>query len=123
MMTRDLDLITAVAMEVRADLEARYELPLYGYCMEATDLIVAALQAKGFQATSCEGWCAYEDEDYGTSRPWEAHTWCEVLLPGSSEPLIVDVTVDQFEGGFYEELPKILVGPLPSYFTYDEPVL
>src|SRR5690606_28756893 len=114
-------LIRSVAECVRTELESKYELPLYGKCIEASDLIESKLKELGLAVTSREGWCLYEDEYYGSDRSYDEHTWCEVEIAGRETPLVVDVTLDQFQGGFFEELPRIFVGPLPEFFQYEEP--
>jgi len=42
---------------------------------------------------------------------------------GADTPIIVDVTISQFDGGFDEPLPRILIGSLPRYLTVTEPEL
>lgn len=118
-----MNVVCFIAQEVRDALESKYPMPLYGRCVEATEIIVEKLIDSGFEAESREGWCLYEDEDYGTSHPYDEHTWCEVSIPGRTNVLVVDVTLDQFQGGFFQELPRVYVGEMPSFFQYSRPEL
>lgn len=44
------------------------------------------------------GYCLWEDEDYGSDRPYDEHTWLK--LGGK---YYLDITADQFNLGFFEK--------------------
>ena len=74
----------------------------------------------GIQAKTVEGWCQFDDEHYGSDRPWDPHTWIEI--PDLN--LYIDITADQFNYGMAKENeygPVIVQQGLPHGMRYDEP--
>lgn len=102
---------------IRKDLESRYTTPLHGKCIESSDLVLNYLKSKKIEAIAVEGWCLYDDEYYGSDRPYDAHTWVEVPSLG----IIIDLTLDQFQAGMNENIPSVFIGPLPDFLKYEEP--
>lgn len=94
---------------------------LAGYCIEASAYIVAILKYLGIKnVTTVEGWCLYDDEDYGSDVPYDAHTWVEL----NNGKVYIDVTADQFNAGMDKEnefTPIIIRSGLPHGIRYDEP--
>ena len=79
--------IYEIAQKVRNAMEEKHgEDTLYGSCIEASELLVAEFERMGLHARTVEGWCAWDEESYGSSRPYDEHTWCEVSLPGGRYP-------------------------------------
>ena len=115
--------ISSVLYTVRKYMEAHYgtKSGLAGHCIEASDFIVLFLRMLGItDAKTVEGWCQYDDEYYGSTRPWDEHTWAEIPSLG----LYLDVTADQFNFGMYEENKFkgiICRKGLPYGMRYDEP--
>lgn len=109
------------AQEVRAEMIALHGDDLVGACIEASEKIAKRIRSElGVEAVTVEGWCRYDDECYGSDRPWDPHTWVEV----PSLNLYIDVTADQFNYGMYSEndFPKVIVREgLPHGMCYDEP--
>lgn len=110
-----------IARSVRKEMVEKYGEFLGGKCIEASDRIVEKLSTVlGVEAVTVEGWCQYDDECYGSDRPWDEHTWVEVPSLG----LYIDVTADQFNYGMdvENEYPEILVREgLPHGMRYNEP--
>jgi hypothetical protein len=91
-----------------------------GTCIEASEMIVEKLKEKGIDSKTVEGYCIYDDEDYGTDRGYDEHTWVESIIDGDF--YYIDVVADQFEFGIYEEIPPIIISKqLPYYIQYNEP--
>ena len=92
---------------------------LCGHCIEASVLIKNLLKiAKLGNAEIIEGWIEYDCKDYGSSRPWDAHTWVKW------KNYILDITADQFNVGMYPEnelLEIIMQDTLPHGYRLDEP--
>lgn len=116
-----LQKIYSIASEVRQAICKKYNGYVAGHCIEASDLIVQAITDQlGIPCNTVEGWCRYDDESYGSDRPWDEHTWVEIPSMG----LYVDVTADQFNYGMREknEFPEIIIQKgLPYGMQYDEP--
>lgn len=113
-----MEIITSVAEDARAKFVPKVEEQAApGICIDASDYIVERLSEKGIEAKAIEGWMTYEDEEYGTDRPYDEHTWVEV------GELMIDVTIDQFQGGCYTKLPAIYIGDKHEFLTYSEPEL
>lgn len=93
---------------------------LAGHCIEASDRIVELLAEIDVKAKAVEGWCIYDDEYYGSDRPYDEHTWVEL-----EDGYYIDVTADQFNPGMWEgnELEEIVIGRKPTCMVYDEPDL
>lgn len=110
-----------IALEVRNEMIAQYGNSLGGKCIEASDKIVEKIATTlGVEAMAVEGWCQFDDESYGSDRPWDEHTWVEV----PSLNLYIDITADQFNYGMdiENEFPEIIVRQgLPFGMRYDEP--
>ena len=119
--TRLHDRYLQVANAVRKLMEKVYGTgtDLCGQCIEATELIAATLKYFGLHNVRVvEGWCEYDDEYYGSDRPYDPHTWYE------DDYVYIDVTADQFNPGMYREneYPPIIIRKgLPHGMTYDEP--
>lgn len=116
-----LSQIKSVAYTIREEMVGLYGPFLGGKCIEASDKIVAALSEHlSINAKTVEGWCRFDDEYYGSDRPWDPHTWVEVPSLG----LYIDVTADQFNYGMYSEneFPGVIVQKgLPHGMQYNEP--
>ena len=93
---------------------------LAGHCIDASDRIVELLSNIGIKAKTIEGWCVYDDEYYGSDRPYDEHTWVEL-----DDGTYIDVTADQFNDGMWDEnkLPEIIIGNKPDCMVYNEPEL
>lgn len=113
--------ISEIATKVRQELEEKYGEDLAGNCIEASEMITAHLSCElGVAAKTVEGWCQFDDECYGSDRPWDPHTWAEI----PSVNLYIDVTADQFNYGMAikNEYPSVIVQQnLPHGMRYDEP--
>lgn len=113
--------ILNTARAVRNEMVCKYGADLAGHCIEASDIIVERLADKfGLEAVAVEGWCKFDDEYYGSDRPWDPHTWVEIPSLG----LYVDVTADQFNSGMYaeNEFDSVIVCKgLPNGMQYEEP--
>lgn len=94
---------------------------LAGRCIEASEYIATILRYFGIKdAKTVEGWCIYDDEDYGSSIPYDAHTWVEL----NNGKVYIDVTADQFNSGMEQEnsfAPIIIKNGLPHGIRYDKP--
>lgn len=118
---RDRKLLEKIAKIVRSLMEAMYGTgtDLCGHCIEASELICEALKTFGASnAKTVEGWCCFDDESYGSDRPWDEHTWVEI------GDIYVDVTADQFNPGMYKENefePIVIRKGLPYCMTREEP--
>lgn len=116
-----LEEIRAVAEKIREEMISLYGDDLAGECIEASEKIVQALSdTLGIKAKTVEGWCRYDDEYYGSDRPWDPHTWVEI----ESLQIYIDVTADQFNYGMTcenEFQPVIVRKGLPHGMQYEEP--
>lgn len=102
---------------IRKDLETKYSTPLFGKCIESSELVLNYLSSKKIKAVVIEGWCLYDDEHYGSDRPYDEHTWVEIPSLG----IIVDLTLDQFQAGINDTIETVFIGPLPYFLKYKEP--
>lgn len=113
--------ICLLAQHVRNEMVQCYGPDLQGKCIEASDRIVKSLsEMLNLEANTVEGWCRFDDEHYGSDRPWDPHTWVEI--PALN--LFVDVTADQFNWGMFSENeypPVTICQGLPHGMQYDEP--
>ena len=116
-----LDKIYNIAQNVREEMVDKYGNDLSGRCIESSDEIASRLIAKlGLDAVTVEGWCRFDDEYYGSDRPWDPHTWVEI----PSINVYVDATADQFNFGMYSEnvFSEVIVREgIPHGMRYDEP--
>lgn len=101
---------------VRQYMESTYSQPLYGRCIEGSKLIAQGLKKLKIPCKTVEGWCLYDDDSGCSNRPYDEHTWIE-LLDGT----VLDVTMDQFSHYINEPIPRIYYGPLPYFLEYDQP--
>lgn len=116
----DLDEIKMFLEIVRSEVVSKYgEGNIHGSCIEASEMISKELTKHGIKNQTIEGWCQYDDESYGSDRPYDEHTWVEIVHQGKT--IILDVTLDQFQAGIDEDIPPIYVGELPEFLVYDEP--
>lgn len=114
--------ILKIAMAVREQMETLYGVgtDLAGHCIEASETIAAILTTCGAKCKVVEGWCEFDDEYYGSDRPYDPHTWVEI------GKVYLDVTADQFNPGMYPEnkYPPVLVNlGLPHGMSYREPII
>ncbi len=114
-----------VATAVRRYIDVRYDGDTAGTCIEASELIKSVATRLGIPGMSViEGWCRWDDDCYGSDRPYDPHTWAECRLPDSPVPYYVDVTADQFNYGMApeNEFPEVIVTrDRPSAMRYEEP--
>lgn len=97
---------------------------LAGHCIEASEFIATAINIvfKDKVAQTVEGWCLYDDEDYGSDRPYSEHTWVSTRLKGFE---YLDVTADQFNVAMdsSNEFKNIVYGhKLPHGIMLEQPV-
>jgi hypothetical protein len=113
--------IQSLLKNVRNYMELNYGTAtnLVGHCIEASEIIAHLLKTFGFRkAKTVEGWCRYDNDDYGSDRPYDEHTWVEL------NGVYMDVTADQFNVGMYPEnkYQTILIFKgLPHGMSYLEP--
>lgn len=92
-----------------------------GYCIEASELIVAIFKFYGFNdCKTVEGWCQYDDDAGCSDRDYDEHTWVEIL----SGKYYIDITADQFNYHMYKQneyAPIIFQMDLPHGMCYEEP--
>lgn len=94
------DIIEKVAIAMRNLLEKRYGTgtDLCGRCIEASSYLETILRTFGVtDIKQVEGWCLFEDEDYGSDRPYDEHTWLEL----GNGKYYLDITADQFNPAFF----------------------
>ena len=116
----DETIFKIVASSVRKCLEEKIGTgtDLAGHCIEASSLIESILKELGFDAKSIEGWCSYDDECYGSDRPYDEHTWVEC------NGYYIDATADQFNPGMDidNNFNKVIVHKgLIHNMSYEEP--
>ena len=122
-----IDCVKSVAIIVRKHFVMQYGsgTNLCGHCIEASETLQTILKLMGINSYTVEGWCEFDDEYYGSDRPYDPHTWLELAgKPGRQ--LYVDITADQFNPGMYAEnkYPEIIIKMgLPHGMSYDEPVV
>ena len=95
------DIIRKIAAKLRTFLERQYGsgTALAGHCIEACCYLETTLNYMGLQGTKqIEGWCLWDDEYYGSDRPFDEHTWLEI-----GGHYYLDITADQFNPGFSTE--------------------
>lgn len=120
--------ILSYIKEIRKVMEYNYGTgtDLCGECIEASEIIATALRFIGLKnCKTVEGWCEFDDEYYGSDRPYDPHTWVEIPLP-NSKPIYIDITADQFNPGMFEGTkypPVIICNGLPHGMSYTEPVI
>ena len=108
---------------VRKYLEDKYGTGtnLTGHCIEASELVILLLKSMNYRdAKAVEGWCSFDDEYYGSDRPYDPHTWVEC------GKYYIDVTADQFNPGMWgnhQFKPVIFKVGLPHGMSYTEPVV
>jgi hypothetical protein len=118
---QDLGKIEMTAKAVRDYIELSYGVrtDIAGRCIEASELIVEILKCLGFKTTkTVEGWCLFDNQDYGSDRPYDEHTWVEI------KDIYIDVTADQFNVAMYADTefkPIIIQKGLPHGMRYYEP--
>lgn len=101
-------IIREVAQEVRADLErAGYG---GGRCADASCQLAKRLNAVGIKASEVSG--RFKMPESRTDSP---HHWVEV------DGYVVDPTVDQFQIGFDDKLPKVLISSYEDFPHYRKP--
>lgn len=101
-------IIRAAAQDVRSELEhAGYG---GGRCADASCHLAKRLNAAGIEARVIAG--RFKMPESRTDSP---HHWVEV------DGYVVDPTVDQFQIGFDEQLPKILITPYEDFPYYRKP--
>ena len=115
--TEQYKIIYSICKKVRKELIEKYgEDNLHGKCIEASDKIIKLLSEQNIQSHYVEGWCIYDDEQYGSDRQYDEHTWVEL-----EDKTYIDVTADQFSYGMFRDIPEIIIGEKPEYMIYDEP--
>lgn len=116
-----LEPICLLARSVRDEMVERYGPDLQGKCIEASERLVKRLsESLNLEAITVAGWCRFDDEHYGSDRPWDPHTWVEIPTLN----LYVDITADQFNWGMFTEndySPVTICQGLPHGMQYNEP--
>lgn len=101
---KDVNTALKVASSVRklVSLEWGTGIALSGHCIEASEMIAYAINLilHGEFARTVEGYCLYDDEEYGSDRPYSEHTWVQTSIHGLE---YIDVTADQFNVAMYPE--------------------
>lgn len=95
------DAIQKIAKSMRIFLERQYGTGtnLCGHCIEASEYLEVLLRHYGISAVKqVEGYCLWEDECYGSDRPYDDHTWVEI-----GNQYYLDITADQFNNGFFDK--------------------
>lgn len=118
-MEKLLSTIHSVASQVRDELLQNYGLPLYGLCIEASELIKERLHVQGIEVTDQQGWCIYQLPDTHYGRKYGPHVWCEYCT--NDELVYIDVTLDQFQSTLKDVIPPVFIGSKPIYMVYDRP--
>lgn len=118
--------IESIAKIVRRVFEDRIGTgtDLCGYCIMASELLLGIYVSLGYMGRTVEGWCEFDDEYYGSDRPYDEHTWLELFV--NNKKLYIDITADQFNPGMYKEneYPAITINMgLPHGMSYSEPVM
>lgn len=118
--------VESVAKIVRKVFEDRIGTgtDLCGYCIMASELLLGIYVSLGYMGRTVEGWCEFDDEYYGSDRPYDEHTWLELFV--NNKKLYIDITADQFNPGMYKEneYPAITINMgLPHGMSYSEPVI
>lgn len=118
--------VESVAKIVRKVFEDRIGTgtDLCGHCIRASELLLGIYVSLGYMGRTVEGWCEFDDEYYGSDRPYDEHTWLELFA--NNKKLYIDITADQFNPGMYKEneYPAITISMgLPHGMSYSEPVM
>ena len=113
-----LKTVYEIAEKVRKEVEGNYGDFLNGKCIEASDRISLLLKEKNIPHKIVEGWCVYDDFISCTDRPYDEHTWIELI---DEDKTYIDVTATQFASFIDEEIPEIIVGKRPYYMQHNEP--
>lgn len=118
--------VESVAKIVRKVFEDRIGTgtDLCGHCIRASELLLGIYVSLGYMGRTVEGWCEFDDEYYGSDRPYDEHTWLELFA--NNKKLYIDITADQFNPGMYKEneYPAITINMgLPHGMSYSEPVI
>lgn len=118
--------VESVAKIVRKVFEDRIGTgtDLCGHCIRASELLLGIYVSLGYMGRTVEGWCEFDDEYYGSDRPYDEHTWLELFA--NNKKLYIDITADQFNPGMYKEneYPAITISMgLPHGMSYSEPVI
>ena len=115
--TENRSIIKKIALYERNITLKKYSGELYGKCIETSDRIVKRLSTVGIKAYTFECWCVFDDENYGSDRPWGEHT-----LVITDKGLVVDVTADQFNCAMEDKYKELEIGTkLPNKMTFYEP--
>lgn len=112
--------INDIANQVRNDMVTKYQGNLVGKCIEASERIQQMLSERGIEALIVPGWCMYDNASNCSDRPYDEHTWCEAKV--GDETIYIDVTATQFQPFMDENIPEVIIGEMPGYMCYDEPV-
>lgn len=119
----DWNLVRSLAEQVRAEVTNGMCDPSAGACIEASEMLAAALQAQGYDAVHYDGgFFKVDNPDYDwgwlgeyTNEGYMDHHWVE--LDGQ----VVDPTADQFNIAMRSPMPEVYVGPRAGrYLTFDE---
>lgn len=118
--------VESVAKIVRKVFEDRIGTgtDLCGHCIRASELLLGIYVSLGYMGRTVEGWCEFDDEYYGSDRPYDEHTWLELFA--NNKKLYIDIAADQFNPGMYKEneYPAITISMgLPHGMSYSEPVI
>lgn len=92
--------VEKIANSMRNFMEKNYgvETDLAGHCIEASEYLAKILGCFNIRNTKVvEGYCLWENEDYGSDRPYDEHTWLEI-----DSRYYLDITADQFNVGFFD---------------------
>lgn len=93
-------IIKETAIKMRKFLEVHYGTgtDLCGHCIEASEYLEKILRLYGLKdIKQVEGYCLWENEDYGSDRPYGEHTWLEL----GNGKYYLDITADQFNQAFF----------------------
>ena len=82
--------IESIAKIVRRVFEDRIGTgtDLCGYCIWASELLLGIYVSLGYMGRTVEGWCEFDDEYYGSDRPYDEHTWLELFV--NNKKLYID---------------------------------
>ena len=122
-----INYIKNIAIQLRRIFEATYGTgtDLCGYCIQASEMLAEIFTSMGLECYTVEGWCEFDDEYYGSDRPYDPHTWLEIRT-NRRKPIYVDITADQFNPGIYaeNEFSGVIINEgLPHGMSYSEPVI
>ena len=107
------EVINQVAHQVRNNILSKYGSTM-GKCIEASDAIVDELKKKGIKSQAIKVYCLYENIEQ-PEICYEEH-WL-VKFRCDNEIWYLDVTIDQFQWAFYNQLPQIYCSTkLPRFY-------